>query len=577
MQIGLAQINPLPLAFDENVQKALSAYRLLVSQGADIVVFPELTLWGYNADDFFFSSEHHAQATQALENFTKNIGKTPALIGSVYQSEENTAHSLFNAVFWCQEGAVQHVAKKCRLPYYDIFNEKRYFTAGEKPLIVDYQNEKIGILICEDAWTGPFSHHPLKESQVIENEELNDEAFDPVQFLADEKVTCVVNLSASPWSHDGIPGSSIQVKSHAEKRLEVMQRVARLTKAPAVYCNLVGGREEAIFDGRSFCLDARGEVTLALNSFKPDTGIFNIKEKPLPSINNYLPERWKDIHQALVFGIREYAHHSKLKQAVIGLSGGIDSALVALLATEALGPENVLGVSLPSVISSDHSKQDAKDLAHHLGIAFKTIPIEAIVSQFEATLSSEWQRSPSALRLAHENLQARIRGNLLMALSNAENRLLLTTGNKSELAMGYGTLYGDMCGGLNPIGDLYKCEVYELAYHLKGLYEKSDLTYPIPLSTLTKEPSAELSPGQKDTDSLPPYSVLDPILKHYIEDNWSMQELIDHNFDATIIKNTLRRIQLMEYKRHQSPPILRCRPKAFGMGRRIPLINGSHF
>ena len=314
---------------------------------------------------------------------------------------------------------------------------------------------------------------------------------------------------------------------------------------------------------------------MSLPAFTTATAIWDSKHLSTKPVSLYLPKRFDDIHQALVFGIREYAHNCKLKQAVIGLSGGIDSALVALLATEALGPENVLGVSLPSKISSDHSKKDAQDLAQALGISFKTIPIESIVTQFEGALAPEWGGAPDALRLAHENLQARIRGNLLMALSNAENRLLLTTGNKSELAMGYGTLYGDMCGGLNPIGDLYKCEVYGLAAHLQHLYESKKTPYPIPVSTLTKEPSAELSPGQKDTDSLPPYSELDPLLKHFIEDNWTIEDLLKHNFDQELIKNTLRKIQIMEYKRRQSPPILRCRPKAFGMGRRIPIVNGS--
>jgi NAD+ synthase (glutamine-hydrolysing) len=573
MQIGLAQIATRPIAFDQNLQKIQAAYEELVAQGADLVVFPELCLWGYNACDHFFSQAHHASAEKTLAQWIKTVGGVPALLGSVLKDPQTGA--LYNAAFWIQDHAIKGVAKKCKLPYYDVFDEKRYFTSGHQPLVMPHKGQRIGILICEDAWTGPFEHQHIESFSSNEQEppcQKNTQTIDPVQSLADQGVDLVINLSASPWSHDGDLNHNSRL-SHPEKRLQVMQRVAQLTKAPAFYCNLIGAREELLFDGRSFCLNAEGQVAKALPAFEEALCTWNIHSEVIEKNTQTLrPNRLTDIHEALVFGIQGYAKATGFSRALVGLSGGIDSALVATLASEALGPQNVLGVGLPSAISSDHSLSDARHLAENLGIEWAKIPIENGVMALREALEPQWDGKPSDQKLAGENLQARVRGNLLMALSNLGQRLLLTTGNKSELAMGYGTLYGDMCGGLNPIGDLYKQEVYALAHHINRNYLAQGKKPPIPESTLTKEPSAELSPGQKDSDSLPPYPILDPILKALIEDNLTPETIERMGFEKKTIEWAMQKIRQTEYKRYQSPPILRCRPKAFGIGRRIPLV-----
>jgi len=550
MRIGLAQLNTTVGDLIGNRRLILDSYHALVAQGAELVVYPELVICGYPPRDLLFKRRFVPDIEATLADIALQIGDVPALIGTVATNHAPEGRRFFNAAAFCQQGRVVSVAHKCLLPTYDVFDEDRYFEpASSPPSIITLNGKKIGITICEDIWT-----HPQLASRNLYH-------FQPLQWLSTQRLDVMVNLSASPWHHG---------KGHL--RTQLVSDAARQLGCPVVYVNAVGGNDELIFDGSSLVTDAEGRITSNLPAFDAATRVVDLDERRSgvtersDRLSPLRPDSsdMADIHAALVLGLRDYAHKSGFKKALIALSGGIDSALVAELAAEALGADNVIGVSLPSAISSQHSRDDARDLARNLGIRFETIAIADTVAAAEASLGPVFVGRTRDV--TEENIQARVRGVVMMALSNKFGALLLTTGNKSEVAVGYCTLYGDMCGGLAVISDVFKTQVYDLCRWINRDREV------IPVNTIEKPPSAELRPGQVDQDSLPPYDVLDAILKGYVEEGRSRRDLVAQGFAEAVVNDIVRKVDLNEYKRKQMAPGLKITPLAFGVGRRIPIV-----
>jgi len=543
MRIGLAQLNPTVGDLPGNRAKIEAAYAQLVAEGAELVVFPELAVPGYPPRDLLFKSRFVPDNLAALEAFARTTGEVPALVGFVATNDAARGRRFYNAAAWCVQGQVETVAHKCLLPTYDVFDEDRYFEAATAPTVIQHAGRRLGITICEDIWTGPL---------VETGRHYN---VDPLAQLAEAEVDLVLNLSASPWHY-----------GKDSRRMDIVRHAAETAQAPVVYVNAVGGNDELVFDGHSMVMTPQGELVAGLAPFAEDTRVVDLAAPPSSAAvhPDFKREELADIFDALLLGLRDYAHKSGFRQGLIGLSGGIDSALTAAVAVEALGAENVIGVSLPSAISSEHSKDDAAALAKNLGLRYEVLPIAEVVGAAEGTLAELF--AGRALDVTEENIQARSRGLLLMALSNKLGALLLTTGNKSEVAVGYCTLYGDMCGGLAVISDVPKTKVFALCRWLNREREV------IPWNTIDKPPSAELRPDQKDEDSLPPYDVLDAILERYVERGQSRAEIIAAGFDEAVVVDVLRKVDRNEYKRKQAAPGLKITPLAFGVGRRIPIV-----
>ena len=555
MRIGLAQINTTVGDLVGNRRRIIDAYRALAGQGAELVVFPELVISGYPPRDLLFKRRFVSDGESALAEVAAATGDVPALVGFVETNTSGGGRRFFNASAWCRRGEVLAVGRKCLLPTYDVFDEDRYFEPAPEPRIIDFAGHRIGVTICEDIWT-----HPMISTSRLYNGQ------NPIRQLAGQKCDLLVNLSASPWHHG---------KGDLREEL-VVAAAARAVGCPAVYCNAVGGNDELIFDGRSVVTSAGGEVIAGLAAFREELRVVDLGAVSPASDHragiaaSYSQPDLPDIFDALVLGLRDYAHKSGFQKGLVALSGGIDSAVVGVLAAAALGPGNVTGVSLPSAISSGHSRGDAASLAANLGIAFQTIPIADVVAATEAALAPEFAGRPRDV--TEENIQARIRGVLMMALSNKFNALLLTTGNKSEMAVGYCTLYGDMAGGLAVISDVFKTQVYALARWINDDARRAGRKPPIPQSSIDKPPSAELRPGQVDQDSLPPYDLLDVILRGYVEEGLSRRDLIAQGYPEAVVADVARKVDLNEYKRKQAAPGLKITPLAFGVGRRIPIV-----
>ena len=541
MRIGLAQLNTTVGDLAGNRRRIIAAYETLVRAGAELVVFPELVTCGYPPRDLLFKRSFVPDVEASLAQIAQAVGPVPALIGTVERNPSPEGRRCFNAAAWCVDGAVRGSARKCLLPTYDVFDEDRYFEPAAAPTTFTFGQRRIGVTICEDIWTDPrFTTRQLYR-------------VDPLRHLAAQRLDLMVNLSASPWHHekDGI-------------RQALVTDAARLLACPVAYVNAIGGNDELVFDGRSLVAHPDGRIAAGLAAFREDARVVDLDESAPHLDPSFPPGGLADIHAALVLGLRDYAQKSGFRRALIALSGGIDSAVVAEIAVAALGRENVIGVSLPSAISSQHSRDDARILAENLEIRFETIGIAEPVGACEAALGPIFAGRPRDV--TEENIQARIRGVVMMALSNKFGALLLTTGNKSEVAVGYCTLYGDMCGGLAVISDVFKTQVYALAHWINRHREV------IPRNTIAKPPSAELRPGQTDQDSLPPYDVLDAILTGYVEEGLSRRDLVDRGFDPATIEDVVRKVDLNEYKRKQAAPGLRITPLAFGVGRRIPIV-----
>lgn len=544
MKIALAQINTTVGALHENTRKTIAGMQRAHQAGAELVLFPELTLPGYPPLDLLDSSDFvdkNLACLQEVLDASRQLPGLTAIVGFVDRNRTRQGKQLHNAAGVIRDGQLISTHYKMLLPTYDVFDEDRYFEPAEQVFPTRVGERPMGVTICEDLW--------------------NDSDFwsrrlylrDPVAELHTQGMEMLICISASPF-HVGKP----------QLRMEMIQALCRKYAVPAVYLNLVGGNDSLIFDGMSFVVDAQGEPLWIGRHFEEDFAVLDLAQlTPQPLA---WPEDMQTVESALVLGIRDYLGKTGFKSVVLGLSGGIDSAVTAALATKAMGTENVRGVAMPSPYSSEGSVSDALALAENLGIRCDTIPIRPMFDAFCGSLAGVF--AGQAEDVTEENLQARIRGNLLMALSNKFGHLLLTTGNKSEMAVGYCTLYGDMCGGLAVIADLPKTWVYSLANFINRNGEV------IPANTITKPPSAELRPNQTDQDSLPPYEILDAILEAYIVDNKSAEEIIGLGYQADVVQWVIRKINFNEYKRRQAPPGLKVTRKAFGQGRRLPIARG---
>ena len=572
MRLGLAQLNPTVGDLAGNRRKILDAYTALVAQGAELVVFPELAVCGYPPRDLLFKRRFVPDVAETLAQIAAATGAVPAIVGTVELNPTGRGRPFYNSAAFCYRGAVVAIGRKCLLPTYDVFDEDRYFEPATSPTVVDHAGVRIGLTICEDIWT-----HPMISTRRLYSGRM------PIEQLADQKCDLMVNLSASPWHN---------AKDGVRQNL-VVSKAARALGCAVAYINAIGGNDELIFDGRSPVVDAQGHVTAGLAAFAEELRVVevslartSVSSAAVSAVSaasvfqrstlnpqlaaSFAPAELSDIYHALVLGLRDYAQKSGFKRALIALSGGIDSAIVAVLAADAFGPENVIGVSLPSSISSQHSRDDARILAENLGIRFETIAIADAVVAAETALGPIFAgRAPD---VTEENIQARVRGVLMMALSNKFGSLLLTTGNKSEMAVGYCTLYGDMCGGLAVISDVFKTQIFALARWINSPAAPGAGREIIPLNTIEKPPSAELRPGQVDQDSLPPYDILDAILKGYVEEGLSRRDLIAQGFAESVVNDVVRKVDLNEYKRKQAAPGLKITPLAFGVGRRIPIV-----
>lgn len=544
MRVAIAQLNQTVGDIAGNEVRILAAYRRGVEAGADLVLCPELALTGYPPRDLLLRPALIRENRAALDRLATVTGRTGLLVGFVDDNPVRPGRPLFNAAALLQDGRVVAVRRKTLLPTYDVFDEDRYFEPAGFNAPVEFNGRRIGITICEDVWN---------DADLWTERRYRP---DPAAELAGAGAEVIFNLSASPW-HLG----------KERTRHQLLHRLATRTGRPVVYCNLVGGNDELIFDGQSVAFDAEGRLLGQAEAFAEDFRVLELDMAGGQSPRSGVEEEL--LYRALVLGTRDYLRKCGFGKAVLGLSGGIDSALVACIAAGALGPENVRGLSLPSQYSSQGSLDDARELAEALGVRYDVVPIQPSFETVKGQLRGVFEGR--AEDVAEENIQARLRGVILMAMSNKFGSLLLTTGNKSELAVGYCTLYGDMCGGLAVISDVPKTWVYRLARWINADAVARGVRPPIPESTIVKPPSAELRPNQTDQDSLPPYDVLDAILESYVVDQKSPAEIRGAGFADADVTRVVRLIDGAEYKRRQAAPGLKVTTKAFGVGRRIPV------
>ncbi len=540
MKIYLCQINSIIGDLTGNKQKILDGYVKGIEENADIVIFPELSLCGYPPQDLLEKKEFRNAVKLATEEIAAAAKGTGLLFGSIDELKENVGTGLYNSAFLCYDGKIQFIQHKTLLPNYDVFDEVRYFESAKDVFVHKFKGEQLGISICEDIWNDSDYWKHRRYSK------------DPVQTLVDNGATVLLNISASPYAY-----------GRRAERKEMLSVVTKTNQLPLAYVCCAGAQTDLIFDGASMCFDSSGELIKLGKSYKEDFFMFDtvLKIDPVKNIEGPFEE---EVLNSLILGLKDYAVKSGFKKALIGLSGGIDSALVTYIAVQAFGNKNVTVVMMPSQYSSEGSINDSEKLIKKLNIESHTIPVTPVFQKTLETLKPVFKNAPE--NIAEENLQARIRGLYLMALSNKFNHLLCTTGNKSEIAVGYATLYGDMCGAVSVIGDVYKTEVYKLSNYIN---RNSEI---IPNEIIDKAPSAELRPNQKDEDSLPPYEILDKILWYYLEDYLEYREIIDLMGNEDLVKNVLEMVDRNEFKRKQSAPILRVSVKAFGYGRRFPIV-----
>lgn len=541
MKIALAQINFHVGNFSKNINKIKKAIEKAKQNKADLIVFSELAVSGYPPRDFLEFNDFIDKCQSGVESIANECNDIAAIIGSPTRNPEFKGKALYNSAYFLADGKIQDVVHKTLLPNYDIFDEYRYFEPNTVFKTIKFKGHKIALTICEDLWN--IGNDPLY-------------IINPMDEIAKQNPDLMINIAASPFDYN-----------QPERRKKILLQNVEKYKIPLFYVNHVGAQTELLFDGGSLVVDKNAEIIDELKYFNEDYKVFDleeIKSKNVHKTNPSEPKKIALIHDALVMGVRNYFEKLGFKKAILGLSGGIDSAVSHVIAARALGGGNIRGILMPSKFSSDHSISDAKHLAENCNSPYDIISIEEIYKTYEQILKPFFNDLP--FNVAEENLQARARAMILMALSNKFGYILLNTSNKSEAAVGYGTLYGDMCGGLAVIGDVYKSDVFRLAEYINKDKEI------IPQNTINKAPSAELRPNQKDSDSLPDYKILDEILYEYIEKRKGPQELLKMGFDAAFVNRVLKLVNTNEYKRYQTPPILRISPKAFGIGRRMPIV-----
>ncbi len=564
MRLALAQLNPIIGDLEGNAQKILDVCEHIQNKEVNLVLTPELSLIGYPPKDLLFNPLLFEYEKNILTKLSEKIHKTnpnlSVLIGIAEPTKDKQIPRLYNSIVILEKRKWRVIARKQLLPTYDIFDEKRYFRSSEKSSVLELFHQrkiwKIGITICEDIWV----EEDLQGRRISGG--------DPIKSLKKQGIDLLINLSASPF-----------IQSKNILRQKIAAKAAIRLSCPLVYLNQVGGNDELIFDGSSFALNKKGEIQEELPAFAESVKIWNVNSLKINSLPNKSPSSQEMIFRALVLGVKDYASKCNFKSAIIGLSGGIDSALVLTIAVAALGASNVQAISLPSPWSSLGSTKDADKLANRLKTTTKVMPISDLMNCFNEVLKDTSGRIPTGITA--ENIQSRIRGTILMALANQRNHILLSTGNKSELAVGYCTLYGDMNGALSVIGDLYKTSVFELCNWIDSESSsqcREDFLLPnkeeiIGVEIRNKPPSAELRPDQLDSDSLPDYSVLDPILKGFIEDHAPIEVLIEKGFDPKIVKRIANLIKKAEFKRHQAPPLLKISNQAFGSGWKKPIAS----
>lgn len=543
MKVAIAQFNARIGDFDGTLKTLSDRVARARAAGADLVVFPEMAVSGYPAKDLL---ERHGFIDRNLETLRALAAEARGIAvvaGFISRNESGAGKPFFNSAAFLENGGVSHVTHKCLLPTYDVFDEARHFESAPRALgLVEFRGVPLGITICEDIWNDPdlFPHSLYR--------------YDPVRDLVSRGARLILNLSASPFSL-GKPERRRRIAAHAAWKYRV----------PVVLANQVGGHDDIVFDGHGFAVDAEGQVLAQCGGFVDDLVVVDT-DRTAAGPDPLFPGEAEQVFGALVLGTRDYVCKCGFRQVVLGLSGGIDSALTACVAVEALGAENVLGVAMPSAFNAPASLTDAADLARNLGIRLETLPVGPVYEAFLGQLAPVFAGTPFGG--AEENLQARIRGTLLMAISNKRGAMVLSTGNKSELAVGYCTLYGDMCGGLAVISDLFKTRVYEVSRWVNRDREI------IPRSTLEKAPSAELRPNQTDQDDLPPYDLLDRVLELYVEERRSVAEIAAQGVDEALARRVARLVDCNEYKRRQAAPGIKVTEKAFGAGRRLPLAQG---
>lgn len=540
MKIALAQLDFHIGNFEGNLQMMQAAVQEAIRAKADLIAFSELSVCGYPPRDFLEFDDFIRRCEQSVAALAALSGEIAIVVGAPTRNPVVEGKDLYNSAYFLYEGKVAAVQHKTLLPTYDIFDEYRYFEPATQHRVVAFKGKRIALTVCEDIWN-VGNENPMY-------------TICPLDEMAPQKPDFILNISASPFSYE-----------QAESRIAVIRANVQRYGIPMFYVNQVGAQTDIVFDGGSLVMSADGQVFDEAPYFETCIRYYQLEEVLAGGCQSeQTRDRTRLIHDALITGIRAYFHKLGFRDAILGLSGGIDSALTAALAVRALGPDHVRGLMMPSQFSSGHSVDDARALAHNLGIRADLIPIADVYAAYERQLAPFFEGLP--FNVTEENIQARIRGMLLMAFSNKFGCILLNTSNKSEMAVGYGTLYGDMCGGISVLGDVYKTQVYALARYVNRDGEI------IPLNTLEKPPSAELRPGQKDSDSLPPYELLDAILYQYIEQRKGPREIINMGFEPATVSRILRMVNINEFKREQTAPVLRVSPKAFGMGRRMPIV-----
>lgn len=546
MNITLSQRNFHIGNFTGNKDKIIADIQKAKADKSDLIVFSELSVCGYPPLDLLEQKDFIEKCIDTINEIATYCKDIAAIVGGPTINREEKGKKLYNSAFFLKNGKVEQVINKTLLPTYDIFDEYRYFEPNTEFSTINYKGAKIALTICEDIW----------DNQVVENAFAKAKIYkhSPMDYLMKQNPDLIINIAASPFSYN-----------QEGLRTKVLSENAQRYNLPIIYVNEVGANTEIIFDGRSKVVNAKGDVLTELNEFAEDYISFNLDSMlSQEKIGNRNFDKIEKIHDALILGIKDYFAKMNFKTATLGLSGGIDSAVTLALAQRALGSENLYVLLLPSQFSSDHSLSDAIELAENLSVKYDIIPIKDIFGQFEKSLNPIFKDLP--FNLTEENIQARIRGTLLMGISNKFGNILLNTSNKSEAAVGYSTMYGDMNGGLSVLGDVYKTDVFALARYIN----KDDEV--IPENSITKPPSAELRPDQKDSDSLPDYDILDGILFNYIEQKLPLDEIVALGYDKETVTKTIQLVNRNEYKRFQTPPILRVSSKAFGFGRIMPLV-----